>query len=265
MRKLPIFTALFLIAVFPSFAQEKIDPVKFDFSRKDTSPQRVILPIKLASSEELDSLRLDMTLDGVECKQTEGQAGLLSGKLSTYRFGDTVEIEIRLGRDDGKPMLLIKPYAISKTDKGKEKRVAVSLVALEASIAKDRKLSDSLTEEVKKREEHLSACRAEERELDANLSPALTAALETQNPQQKAALFAEHRRMEIRINQIRTSIFSQKKALTAAKKRATPLGPQIESDTKVVAALKEIQSKASLKFRAHARINGTDTVVAETR
>ena len=260
-----VFAAITLLAVFPSFAEEKLEPVKFDFNQKGTAPQRVVLPIKLASSEELDSLRLDLTLNGVEAKQTEGQAGLLSGKLSTYRFDDTVDVEIRLGRDDGKPMLLIKAYAISKTDKGKEKRTPVSIGGLEAAVAKNSKLTDSLKAEIKKREDGLAESHREEKQLDSDLSPALTAALETQNPQEKAALMAEYNRMLVRINQIRTSIFSQRKSLTAAKHRNMPLTPQIESDSKALAVLKNIQSKCTIHYKASARVGSDITVVAETR
>ena len=264
MRKLPIFTALFLIAVFPSFAQEKIDPVKFDFSRKDTSPQRVILPIKLASSEELDSLRLDMTLDGVECKQTEGQAGLLSGKLSTYRFGDTVEIEIRLGRDDGKPMLLIKPYAISKTDKGKEKRVAVSLVALDASVAKLDKTVLESTEKASVLEKKYLQVSTELRDAETqidSLEREMSLAPENQRGPYESKLGS------MRAN--RASLFRQKnitkESLSSSQLKVRNSSPLLKNSKETADTLREIQSKASLKFRAHARINGTDTVVAETR
>lgn len=263
MRFFTVVTLLF--AVFPSFAEERPEPVKFDFNQKGTAPQRVILPIKLASSEELDSLRLDLTLAGVESEQTEGQAGLLSGKLSTYRFDDTVDVEIRLGRDDGKPMLLIKAFAISRTDKGKEKRTPVSIGGLEAALSKNRKLTESLKEEIKRREESLSANIKEEREIDAGYSGVLALHEASQNPQEKAKLKLETDRMMNRMLFLRKDRYLQSKALTVVKKRNLPLGPQVEFDAKVLDILSKIQSKCTIHYKASARVGSDITVVAETR
>lgn len=253
-----------LLAVFPSFAEEKPEPVKFDFNQKGTAPQRVILPIKLASSEELDSLRLDLTLAGVESEQTEGQAGLLSGKLSTYRFDDTVDVEIRLGRDDGKPMLLIKAFAVSKTDKGKEKRTPVSIGGLEAVVAKlDKTVSES-GEKAGSLEKKFLQVSADLRDMETQID----------NLEREMSLTPANQRgpYEAKLSGMRAeraSLYRQKNAtresLSSSQLKVRNSTPLLKDSRGALETLREIQEKCTIHYKASARVGSDITVVAETR
>lgn len=118
-----------LTAVSILHAEDKLDPIKLDFSKKGTTSQKVILPITTYTPEEMQTLSLDVRVEGLKGEQTGDKGNLHMGKSIYYRFENMVEVEFKLGISDMHPMLTMRTLYVTKNEKGKEKKTYIPIPA----------------------------------------------------------------------------------------------------------------------------------------
>lgn len=150
---------------------KRLPIVRLDLDRKESVAQRVPLDLPELTSEERESLRLDLKLSGVDSEYAEGAAGLTGRQPSVFRIDGKVpfEVEIRLGRDGEKNILLVKSFALMKSDGKREKRVPMSLSYARSLLTKAQKRHEAAEKVVYNLNTRLNQIKREDEQVDKKM------------------------------------------------------------------------------------------------
>lgn len=260
----PILAVIVLTAVSVLHAEDKLTPIKLDFSKKGATSQKVILPITTYTPEEMQTLSLDVRVEGLKGEQAGDKANLHMGKSISYRFENMVEVEFKLGISGMNPVLMMRTLYVTKNEKGKEKKSYVTLSTLQAKVEKLGKLVVNADGSKVDLMEQRSATSAALRNIESDIN-----SIEREmslTPENQRAQF-EEKLAGMRAE--RAFLYRKKNTIDDTLRNIAPnlrkYGPELEESRKVLEALQEVQDKTTIKLKAYTVVKGSEKLVAETK
>jgi hypothetical protein len=250
---------------------KRIPPVRLDLNRKKDTAQKAVLDLPAIDPDDWESLRLDLRVEGIESRQTEGLSGLIPSRPCVFRFLTgryPIDIEVKLGRVDGKTLLLIRSFVLSEDDLP-EKRTLVSVQSISESLEKAlARHSKSLGTEGDLRTRLariVDEIAVVERDLEVVHKEASILISQGQTSpefeKRYGGIVDVHSRKEQSLKLEKTRIEA---ALPRIEEQTALLERDVTRHNRIKTDLTAIQGKAVLMFTAYLRTDGQEKAIAVT-